>query len=125
MKSAPKMSRNQRRKALYSSLADKGSRNQDTIEVVACPACGGGRSHDGNRAQCGKCGGIGSVPVAGAVTVESLVVSRTPKRESDARKRRRQIAAWGRCRTLLETGKHSGHDLNCKCCGCPVSEQAA
>ena len=101
MKAGKKVSHNQARKRLYAEQADKGSRNEATIwdapivgafvEVVDKERFGDLRLHkiivhDTARA------------VAGT--------SRKVKRKTDARKIRRQLAAWGRCRRVKQGGAH-------------------
>lgn len=99
MSATKKLSRNQARKIAYAQQADRSSRNEHTL--------------DG--------------PIIGrlvTVTTEP-VIKYVPDEESwTAQKRRRQIAAWSRCATRLATGEHSP-DMNCRCCGCPVSQHQA
>jgi len=142
-------SRNQQRKAAYAAQADKSSRNQVAIEApivghfetravtMPCPRCS---DDEGVRyvANCKRCDGTGRVEKRdrnGKVETVEVIVHDKPttatiaatkqKREPDARKRRRQLSAWARCRALKTTGVHRGDSSNCQCCGCPRTEQKA
>lgn len=100
MKASAQQSRNQRRKALYASMANKESRNQEML----------------------------TAPVVGRVVDigEGVKVTADPlptKREPNAQKRRRQLAAWKRC-AWLAVGAHRFEGDNCRSCGCPKSEAA-
>ena len=108
-------SRNQARKALYSSQGDKGSRNQDAIEgplvgrfetVVDKERFGDRLPHE--------------VLVHDTASSGATVASpRAAKREPNAQKRRRQLAAWARCARNRVDGSHPMHGSNCVCCGMP------
>lgn len=103
---------------------------------------GGGSGPD---PKCRKCGGTGARPVTDALgkpkQIERIVHERRTSsaptdatastavshasREATERKRRRQEAAWERCRTKTASGKHDLKDNNCRCCGCPASASRA
>lgn len=152
MSSPVKTSRNRTRKAAYAAQADKSSRNENSIgekpiigrlvmvdATKPCRACEGGRTdEDGNA--CRKCGGTGSVVARdanGNVRQVQIVVhdgdstqgaaaigGTSSKHEvADAGKRRRQEAAWARCKYAKQGHKIEGL-VNCQSCGCPATEAA-
>lgn len=129
MKSPQKMSRNQRRKAAYSAQADKGSRNQ---EQIAAPIVGRLEMVTHETVTTVRNGEIIDLVrpiqpyqrvVHDQIEQKTETVQKPAKRETDARKRRRQEAAWARCKTKSETGSHSDN-TNCHSCGCPVDKAA-
>lgn len=109
-------SRNRQRKALYASLANKESRNQ---EQLTAPIIGHFET------QIVK---VGGKTISERVIVHADAPANTAhvstKRSPNAQKRRRQLSAWARCRTKRDMGDHDfdGPRPNCRSCGCPESE---
>lgn len=136
MSATKKLSRNQARKIAYAQQADRSSRNEHTLDgpiigrlvtVTTEPVIKyvpDEESWTGERAVI--VGERKVKPYQKIVHDETPAETkqRTAKREPNAQKRRRQIAAWSRCATRLATGEHSP-DMNCRCCGCPVSQHQA
>jgi hypothetical protein len=128
-----KMSRNRARKAAYAAQADTSSRNQAVLdgpvvghfekvteeEVIVTDEETGEIVRQFTRKLARPFERI----VHDGPASDGPAAARTPKRATDARKRRRQIAAWSRCKALRETDAHRGEG-NCGCCGCPPGEQA-
>ena len=150
MSGPAKMSHNRTRKAAYAAQADKGSRNENSIgekpiigrlvmvdATKPCRACEGSRTdEDGNA--CRKCDGTGTVVardingqarqvqiiVHDGDATPAAVAAGTSKREvADAGKRRRQEAAWARCKYAAQ-GHKIESKANCQSCGCPATEAA-
>lgn len=128
-----KASRNAQRKAHYAAIADKSSRNQDTItaplvgrlEWVTSEPIIKVNEETGERHVVGerKVAPYQRV-VHDAAAVPGEARPRTAKRATNAQKIGRQERAWARCRLLRQCGAHEGPRDNCKSCGAPLPIEA-
>lgn len=126
-----KMSRNRARKVAYAAQADAGSRNQSTLDGPVV-----GRFEKVTEEEVIVTDETGEIIkrftrklarpydriVHDGPKSDAPAATRTPKRATDGRKRRRQDAAWARCKNPNEHFKIGIR--NCKSCGCPASEAA-
>lgn len=136
---AVKSSRNQQRKKDYYGKADKGSRNQDQLDAPVVGRLVEVKIDPETGRPCRPYTRVvhdGPVKTDGGI-VAAPVKAKAEKRATDARKRRRQDAAWARCENLR------GHRFNeppkyrdslrpilyqadrCASCGCPASAAAS
>jgi hypothetical protein len=136
MADAKKNSRNRQRKTLYASLADKGSRHQESIgetpiigrfETVTTEPIY--RENPENPYEVVPIGERKlKKPYQRIVHDDKKEPARTSQERASqpakGRKRWRQERAWARCAEVKATGKHRGRGVNCHCCGCPPHEQA-